>query len=497
MRKKISSLASLVEGAKIIGRKETFITDIVQDSRQVTHGAMFVCLDGAHVDGHEFIPQAVAKGAVAIITERSNVSVPDGIAALVVPNIEEALQKIVPFAFDYPSRSMRMIGITGTNGKTTTSYLIRAILREAHKKVGLIGTIQIMIGDKILPVHNTTPNVVDLQRTLAMMRDEGMDYVVMEVSSHALDQNRVAGCEFDTAVFTNLTQDHLDYHKTMENYRAAKAKLFASLVDGIKPQKTAVVNIDDEAGAFMLASADESVERVTFGANDDSADIKAAQIRVNQTGSDFTVRGGFGRVPLRLRMTGMFNVYNVLGAFGACAAEEIPVETITRALENFKGVPGRFELVDCGQPFAVIVDYAHTPDGLENILTTARQITEHHIITVFGCGGDRDKTKRPIMGRIAASMSDAVILTSDNPRTEDPEAILSDVAVGVEEKIGVKPYEKIADRQEAIFVAIAMAQPGDTVVIAGKGHEDYQILADKTIHFDDREVAREALGGIV
>ena len=495
MRKKLKNLAALVEGAEISGNADTFITDIVQDSRQAGRGAMFVCMEGAHVDGHTFIDDVAKKGAAAIITERKGVKAPAGVAVLTVPNLDEALKVIVPAFFDYPGQRLRMIGITGTNGKTTTSYLIRAILRQAGHKVGLIGTIQIMIGDKILPVHNTTPNVVDLQRTLYRMVEDGVEYAVMEVSSHALDQGRIAGCEFDTAVFTNLTQDHLDYHKTMENYRAAKAKLFEMLGEGIKPGKTAVVNIDDPAGEYMLEHA--ACDKITYAVESEEAKLRAVEVKVRQTGASFAVQGGFGRIKLNLHITGMFNIYNVLGAVGAAMAEDIPTAAIEQALQNFMGVPGRFELVDCGQPFAVVVDYAHTPDGLENILRTARQITERKIITVFGCGGDRDKTKRPIMGRIAAELSDAVIATSDNPRTEDPAAILEDVMKGVEEKIGVKPYEKIQDRHEAIFVAIAMAQAGDTVVIAGKGHENYQILKNETIHFDDREVAREALGGIV
>lgn len=494
MRKRLKRLAALIEGAQIIGDPDTIVTDIVQDSRQTSRGAMFVAMRGARVDGHSFIPEVIKKGAAVIMTEQA-IDPPAGTAVLKVPALDAALQIVVPAFWDYPGRQLRMIGITGTNGKTTTSYLIRAILREAGRKTGLIGTIQILIGDKKLPVHNTTPNVVDLQRILAAMVDEGMEYAVMEVSSHALDQDRVAGCEFDTAVFTNLTQDHLDYHKTMENYRLAKAKLFAGLAAGTKPGKTAVVNIDDEAGAFMLEHT--TAERITYAIKDEKADLRAVEVRLHASGADFAVQGGFGRIKLQLAITGLFNVYNVLGAVGAALAEEIPVGVIEKALTAFRGVPGRFELIDCGQPFAVVVDYAHTPDGLENILRTAREITPHHIITVFGCGGDRDKTKRPIMGRIAAELSDAVIATSDNPRSEDPASILDDVMTGVREKIGNKAVDEIPDRRQAIFVAIAMAQPGDTVIIAGKGHEDYQILKDKTIHFDDREVAREALGGIV
>ena len=494
MRKRLKRLAALIEGAQIIGDPDTIVTDIVQDSRQASRGAMFVAMRGARVDGHSFIPEVIKKGAAVIMTEQA-IDPPVGTAVLKVPALDAALQIVVPAFWDYPGRQLRMIGITGTNGKTTTSYLIRAILREAGRKTGLIGTIQILIGDKKLPVHNTTPNVVDLQRILAAMVDEGMEYAVMEVSSHALDQDRVAGCEFDTAVFTNLTQDHLDYHKTMENYRLAKAKLFAGLAAGTKPGKTAVVNIDDAAGAFMLEHT--TAERITYAIKDEKADLRAVEVRLHASGADFAVQGGFGRIKLQLAITGLFNVYNVLGAVGAALAEEIPVGVIEKALTAFRGVPGRFELIDCGQPFAVVVDYAHTPDGLENILRTAREITPHHIITVFGCGGDRDKTKRPIMGRIAAELSNAVIATSDNPRGEDPTSILAEVMTGVREKIGNKAVDEIPDRRQAIFVAIAMAQPGDTVIIAGKGHEDYQILKDKTIHFDDREVAREALGGIV
>lgn len=493
MRKRLKRLAALIEGAQIIGDPDTIVTDIVQDSRQASRGAMFVAMQGAHVDGHSFIPEVIKKGAAVIMTEQA-IEPPAGTAVLKVPALDAALQIVVPAFWDYPGRQLRMIGITGTNGKTTTSYLIHAILREAGHKTGLIGTIQILIGDKKLPVHNTTPNVVDLQRILATMVDEGMEYAVMEVSSHALDQDRVAGCEFDTAVFTNLTQDHLDYHKTMENYRQAKAKLFAGLAAGTKPGKTAVVNIDDEAGAFMLEHT--TAERITYAIKAEKADLRAVEVHLHASGADFAVQGGFGRIKLQLAITGLFNVYNVLGAVGAALAEEIPLGVIAKALTVFRGVPGRFELIDCGQPFAVVVDYAHTPDGLENILRTAREITPHHIITVFGCGGDRDRTKRPIMGRIAAELSDAVIATSDNPRSEDPTSILAEVMTGVREKIGNKAVEAIPDRRQAIFVAIAMAQPGDTVIIAGKGHEDYQILKDKTIHFDDREVARAALGGM-
>ena len=492
--KKLAQLAELVEGSVIKGDKNIEITGIEHDSRKVEEGTLFVCIAGFHVDGHKFIPQAAAKGAKAILTTRSieEVEVPEGIAVLQVPELKEALDTIVPFFHDYPARKMRVIGITGTNGKTTTSYLIRAILREAGYKVGLIGTIQIMMEEEVFPIHNTTPDVVELQHTLAIMRDKGMDYVVMEVSSHALDQNRVAGIEFDTAVFSNLTQDHLDYHKTLENYKLAKAKLFDLLGrEGVKENKTAVVNADDEAGKTMLDHA--KCRHLTYGI-DNKAALQATNVEVLASGANFTLNEEFlGEMTLKLHITGIFNVYNVMAAVGAAIAEKIDPAIIHKALVNFTSVPGRFELVKAGQDFSIIVDYAHTPDGVENVLNTARRIAKKKIIAVFGCGGDRDRTKRPIMGRLAAKLADVVIATSDNPRSEDPAFILSEVEAGVKETIGAKHHECIIDRRVAIFRAVELAESDDIVIILGKGHEDYQILKDKTIHFDDKEVAREAV----
>ena len=490
MAKTLGQLAALAAGAEIIGNQDLEIKDIEHDSRKVTAGALFVCMEGVHVDGHKFIPQAREKGAVAIITERE-MEAPEGMAVLRVPDLKQALHAIVPYFHDYPARSMRVIGITGTNGKTSISYMLRAMLRRMGCRVGLIGTIQIMIEDEVLPIHNTTPDVVDLQRTLAMMRDANMDYVVMEVSSHALDQNRVAGVEFDTAVFTNLTQDHLDYHKTLENYKKAKTILFDLVArPGVKNGKTAVVNIDDAAGQDMLSAA--KCRHMTYAIHQEAV-LKAENIQVLAGGAEFDIKVGDSRLPLKLQITGIFNVYNVLAAVGAAMAEGVPAPVIKACMEEFTSVPGRFELVRGGQDFAVIVDYAHTPDGLENILHTARQIAKKRIITVFGCGGDRDNTKRPIMGRIAAELSDYVVATSDNPRSEDPQRILDMVEAGVEEKIGDKPHEAIIDRREAIFRAVELAERDDIVIIAGKGHENYQILKDETIHFDDKEVALEAI----
>ena len=493
MSKTIKELAARLADVRVVGDENKMIQFMAHDSRKVRPDTLFVCISGATVDGHKFITQAIKNGAVAVLVEK-DVDVPGNITVVRVPDVKAAMHMVVPYFYDYPACKMRLIGITGTNGKTTTSYLLRAILREAGYKVGLIGTIQIMIEDEIQPIHNTTPDVIDLQRILSDMAKAKMDYVVMEVSSHALAQDRVIGCEFDTAVFTNLTQDHLDYHKTLENYAKAKARLFdlVSAEGQTKENKSAVINIDDVASAVMLEHT--KCQCLTY-AIDKASDLRASAINVLAKGANFTISGSFGTMNLKLKITGIFNVYNVLSAVGAALAEKISPQIIQATLEKFTSVPGRFELVDEGQNFSVIVDYAHTPDGLENILHTARQIATKRIITVFGCGGDRDRTKRPIMGRIAAKLSDVVIATSDNPRTEDPEFILSQVEVGVQEALAGKPHEKIIDRKTAIFRAIEIAQVDDIVIIAGKGHENYQILKDQTIHFDDKEVARAAIRG--
>ena len=494
MMKRLQELASLIPNARLSG-SDAEIMSIERDSRRIGEGALFVCISGAHVDAHSFIPNAARAGARAILTERETVDVPEGLSVLHVPDLQEALDTIVPYFYDYPARSMRVIGITGTNGKTTTSCLVRAILRHAGKRVGLIGTIQVMMEDEVFPTANTTPDVIVMQQLLAEMRARSMDAVVMEVSSHALDQGRVAGIEFDTAVFTNLTQDHLDYHKTMENYARAKARLFDLVSEaGTKAGKTAVLNADDAASATMRAHTRCPV--ISYGV-ESKADLAVRDVHLAQDGMELTlVHGEAEPVKLHIGITGLFNVYNVLAATGAALAEEIGAADIAAALRAFTGVPGRFELVRAGQDFSVIVDYAHTPDGMENVLRTARAVTAGRIIAVFGCGGDRDRTKRPIMGRIGAELADIVVLTSDNPRTEDPAAILDEVETGVLPVIGAKPYEKLVDRRTAIFHAIGRAKAGDTVVILGKGHENYQILKDGTIHFDDRETAREAIGGL-
>ena len=484
----------LLEGVEVLavgGVANPEIKGITCDSRQVRPGFLFVAVKGFTSDGHEYIGQAVRQGAAAVIAEREVELFTETDWALVA-DTRRVLALLAARFYGHPSSKMKMVGVTGTNGKTTTTNLVASVLDAAGQKVGLIGTIHNRIGEKILPVTHTTPESADLQHLLARMAGEGVETCVMEVSSHALALHRVEGCEFDVAIFTNLTQDHLDFHRDMEGYLDAKLKLFSSLAapGGHKTKKDAVINADDPfAGRFIKATGG-TVH--TYGIHD-FADVRAEDIQVFASGVRFTVRGKWGCWPLALKLTGMFNVYNALGAFTALAAMGVPPETIKDVLENTAGVPGRFELVNAGQDFSVIVDYAHTPDGLENILKTARQIAKGRLITVFGCGGDRDRTKRPLMGGIAAGYSDFSILTSDNPRTEDPITILRQIEEGVRAAAGKGGYAVEPDRRTAIRLAVGMAHRGDVVVIAGKGHEDYQIIGTQKFPFDDRLEAAAAL----
>ncbi len=496
MAKNLKQLTALLSDSKVCGQLDQTIEAVAHDSRKVVPGTLFFCLSGVHVDGHDYIAEAVRRGAVAVVVERDVTAVADKITIIKVKDTRVAMQVIVPCFFDYPGYKLRMIGVTGTNGKTTTTYLIRDILRKAGHKTGLIGTIQTLIEDKAIPIKNTTPDVIELQSMLAEMVSSGMKYAIMEVSSHALALHRIAGCEFDVAIFTNMTQDHLDFHQTFEKYIDAKAELFRSLSKdtNTKTGKTAVINLDDNAGHIMVKNAACPV--ISYAVKNAGV-LMADNVKVKETGSSFQVKGPFGTMELSLSITGMFNVYNVLAAIGAVLAEGVTPDVIKQALESFTSVPGRFELVQAGQPFTVIVDYAHTPDGLENVLKTAKQFVQGKIIVVFGCGGDRDRTKRPIMGKIAVQYGDIVLATSDNPRSEDPVKILEDVEGGIKEalcgKNTGKNYEVIPDRRQAISRAIRMAKPQDVILIAGKGHETYQILHDRTIDFDDRQVAREVI----
>ena len=490
--KTLKDIISTLDVQQVQGNQNVSIQDITADSRAVKPNSLFIALDGATVDGHNYIDKAVDAGAVAVIVSKP-VTVPADVCVITVDDTRQAMMVCVPYFFDYPANRMRMVGVTGTNGKTTTTHMIRHILKAQGFKVGVIGTVHIMIGDTSYPIHNTTPDVVDLQHILHQMVQENVEYCVMEVSSHALALGRVSGVEFDTAVFTNLTQDHLDFHKTFENYLAAKCKLFeqVSAPNQVKDNKGAVINIDDSYGyRVMEKTTAPTITYSTLG----KGTLNASDVHMSTKNSQYTVNYKGESYPVSMNTTGLFNVYNTLAAIGACLQEGISMEAIDTALKTFSSVPGRFELIEEGQDFAVVVDYAHTPDGLQNILETAKAIKENRIIIVFGCGGNRDATKRPIMGRIAAEYGDKIYVTSDNPRTEDPVQIVKDVEVGVKEALREgTSYEVIVDRREAINHAIHDAKAGDIVIIAGKGHENYQILKNETIHFDDREEARKAL----
>ena len=492
------TLREIVANQSEIRLHESFETDpcirtLAHDSRTAGPGALFVCLKGATVDGHLFAAEAVKRGAAAVLAEHA-VEGAGGVPVLLTPDIRKTLETLAPWFYGHPADKMRMFGVTGTNGKTTTTHIIREIFNRAGRPCGVSGTLHTLIGDRVIPVKNTTPDVLDLQAALRDMVDGGMQCAAMEVSSHALTLGRVAGCEYDAAVFTNMTQDHLDFHRTMENYRDAKAALFRGLdaPGARKDRKSAIANIDDPAGLYMLEQT--RARRIGYGTGR-QADIRAVDISIRPEGARFRVTGVCGGFTVDSRLTGLFNVYNMLAAIGTAHAEGIDNRCIQAALAEFRSVPGRFERVEVDRPFSVIVDYAHTPDGLENVLRTAKEFVAGRLIVVFGCGGDRDRTKRPLMGALAARFADRVIVTSDNPRSEDPDSIIRQIMEGITGPDQLRKSETISDRRAAIAHALEMADTGDVILIAGKGHETYQILADRTVHFDDREVVRELAGG--
>lgn len=475
---------------RVLGSTATPIADLAYHSKAVRSGGLFVAVPGLQHDGHAFVWDAITHGAVAVVVERP-VQVSPGVTQVVVADSRKALASLSCAFFGQPSRAFTLIGITGTNGKGTTAYLLDAVLARAGRRTGVIGTLGVKIGTQTTSLDRTTPEASDLQRILRQMADHQLDCVLMEVASHALSLHRVDGCRFRGAVFTNLTQDHLDFHKTLDAYRAAKRALF-EMVD---PDGSATINADDPSGPIMAAASRAPV--VTYGITN-RADVHAESMRLHLGGSEFTAVTPHGRLPVRLRLHGRFNVYNALAAIAAAQTQRISLEVIAQALEEFAGVAGRFEAVHEGQPFAVIVDYAHTPDGLENVLQAARSFAGSRILVVFGCGGDRDRTKRPVMGRIAAQLADIAIVTSDNPRSEEPAAIIEEILAGIQDlgsaiqdhaaRIEVEP-----DRRRAISRALELAGPGDVVLIAGKGHEPYQEINGVKHPFDDREVARQAL----
>ena len=477
------NLKQLLEGISYKVQQGTVdmeISDFQYDSRKAEKDSLFVCITGFQTDGHKYIPMALERGATALLCEHRVEQVPEGVTVLVTENNRRTLALLSDHFYGHPSAEMNVIGVTGTNGKTSTTYLMKSILDRIGRKVGIIGTIENRIGEKVLKAERTTPESKELQALLRRMKAEGVTDAVMEVSSHSLDLHRVDGIAFDVAIFTNLTQDHLDYHKTMENYQAAKGLLFERAAKS-------VINMDDAAGAYMKERSKGEV--LTIGV-DTKADLTAENIDISADGTSFDMIWQGKSYPVQLHTPGRFSVYNALGAAGACFLLGAAAEEIAAGLTENTGVSGRFQTVRSKKGCQAVVDYAHTPDGLENVLRTAKEFVKGRLIAVFGCGGDRDRTKRPIMGEIGGSLADYCILTSDNPRTENPAAILEDVEAGI--KKTDCPYEKIVDRREAIQRAVAMKD--DIILLAGKGHETYQIFPDKTIHFDDIEEVRRAFG---
>jgi UDP-N-acetylmuramoyl-L-alanyl-D-glutamate--2,6-diaminopimelate ligase len=458
---------------------DTQVSALALDNRHVEPGTVFFCVRGFTRDGHEFAADAVERGAVALVVDHP---LGLGVPEVLVADVRAAMAPAAARLHGDPTATLRAIGVTGTNGKTTTAYLLRALLEAAGHPTGLLGTVTAIVGGVEHAVARTTPEAIDLQATLAAMRDAGDTHCVMEVSSHALALGRADAIHWEAAIFTNLTQDHLDFHPTMEDYFAAKRRLFA---DG-RPQ-VAVVNVDDPYGARLAGELEGSTAVVTFAIDAPGADLRATDVRSDFAGSTFSAAG----LRLRSPLPGAFNVSNVLAAVATARALGVDDATIVASLPNAGRVPGRFEPVDEGQEFALLVDYAHTPDSLENVLSAARPLTAGRLICVFGCGGDRDRGKRPQMGEISARLADHTIVTSDNPRSEDPEAIVAEILAGIGPGAGT---EAIVDRRAAIERAVGLAEPGDVVVVAGKGHEQGQEFEDgRKLAFDDATVAREAL----
>ncbi|MBE9914148.1 UDP-N-acetylmuramoyl-L-alanyl-D-glutamate--2,6-diaminopimelate ligase [Paenibacillus donghaensis] len=487
-------LASLLDSLlikQVSGDTDKVITGITVDSRKVKPGNLFICLKGFQADGHRFACDAISNGATALIVETEIEDVPSSITLVKVPDTRRAMAVLSDFYYEQPSKQLRLIGVTGTNGKTTTTHLIHNILNCSGRKTGLIGTIHMICGDYCEKTVNTTPEAIDSQRYLHKMVDDGAQYAVLEVSSHALAMGRVRGVDFNTAVFTNLSHDHLDYHQSMTEYARSKEKLFSQLGNAYgSDSKYAVLNVDCETSTFLAEATTAQVIR--YGILNE-ADVRGRYIRLHPEGTDFVVETFKGTFQLHLNIPGMFNVYNALASISACIAENIPLEQIKEGLESFKGVSGRFQPVLAGQDFNVIVDYAHNPDGLENALKTAREFTSGRLLCVIGCEGDRDHLKRPIMARIASRYSDIAIFTSDNTRSEDPELIIKQMVDGVESGL-TNRYVTIVDRKDAIRYALEQAtKANDCVIIAGKGHETHQIVKNVAISFNDIEVAEELI----
>jgi UDP-N-acetylmuramoyl-L-alanyl-D-glutamate--2,6-diaminopimelate ligase len=481
----LSQLLKQIPGIDWAGKPDVQVRGIAYDSRLVQEGDLFVAIKGEKTDGARFVGQAISRGAVAVASESSIENRPE-LPGFTIPDARKFLAESSRIFYRDPSSKLKLVGITGTNGKTTTSYLMDSLFSQAGLLSCLVGTIGMKIGNASYASKHTTPEASDVMKFLSQALTEGCTHGAMEVSSHSLALKRVFGLKFAVGVFMNLTQDHLDYHKDMESYFQAKGLLFSRENDN--RIESAVINIDDSYGERLAKQVPCPVVR--FGFNS-TADIRVIEFHSHADRSELILATPAGKAEFHLHLIGRPNAFNIMAATGAALSLGLNMDKIRKGVEALKGVPGRLEIVNAGQDFAVIVDYAHSPDALENLLRTASQLPHIRIITVFGCGGDRDRTKRPIMGNIASTMSDFVIATSDNPRSEDPSDILKEIESGLRK--GSAPYRMITDRGEAIEAAISMAQKGDAVVIAGKGHEDYQIIGNHSIPFDDRQVAAELI----
>jgi len=472
-------LRDLIENNAVTSIGDTEISSVTDDTRKVTEGSLFVCVKGGSFDGHTAAAEMLEKGAAAVVCERD---LGLGERQIITDNSRKLYGQICSAWFGHPERKLKMIGVTGTNGKTTITNVIKHILMKNGHKTGLVGTIQNEIGDEVIHTDNTTPMAYDFMQLLAKMAEAGCEYVVMEVSSFGLCQYRIGASYFDVALFTNLTQDHLDYHKDMEDYFQAKKMLF-DICD------CAVINADDDYGRRLYGEI--GCKKLSFSVKQ-NADFYADGIKIKSTGSSFWFCCGDKSHLIKTRMPGLFNVSNITAAIAACLEEGISIDNIIPAIEEYNGVKGRCEVIPTGRDFTVICDYAHTPDAIENILRSVKEYTENDLICLFGCGGNRDAAKRPKMAKAAAKYADKLIVTSDNPRNEDPETIINDILAGLEgQQVN---YDVVIDRREAIYHALKIAEKGDIIVLAGKGHEDYQILAGmEHIHFDEREVVADGL----
>jgi UDP-N-acetylmuramoyl-L-alanyl-D-glutamate--2,6-diaminopimelate ligase len=494
--KRLSDLLRGIPAECIAGDFDVPVRAIASDSRAVEPGDVFVCLPGyrteggeARADRHEFIPMALAQGATALVVER-DIAAAAGITVARVSDCWHAIAAMACEFFDHPSRALTMVGVTGTSGKTSTTYFIESVLRSAGIATARLGTIEYRFGDTVVAAKQTTPEAPELQRLLRQAVDGGFKAVVMEVSSHSLELRRVGGVAFDVAVFTNLSQDHLNFHPDMRHYLRAKGRLFEELESGGKAA-TAVVNADDENSAYIVRMNRAAL--LMYGINS-PADITARDIETSLRGTRFVAVTPVGELAVQVSHVGEYHVANALAAIAAGLALRLNAADVGAGLAAAPPIPGRFERVDCGQDFTVAVDYAHKPDALERLLRSARALRPHRLLTVFGCGGDRDRGKRPLMGRLAAELSDLAVVTSDNPRSEEPQRIIAEIMSGVRQVAGwEKRVLTEVDRARAIDLAVALAEPHDLVVIAGKGHETYQLFADRHILFDDREQARAAL----